>query len=135
MNVQPILQPIRHEAYGVESAFVLHWIKHLDNNNFYKFHELQSLWLRMGFAMILHQRLIINFKLFSSYKMASELCIIVTLKWDDYKSKSWIETNASNPILPFSPNLQGTQKMAFKAFMWEWKVVSTLTMFLVWNWG
>jgi hypothetical protein len=24
MNVEPILQPIFHEAYGVESAFVLH---------------------------------------------------------------------------------------------------------------
>jgi hypothetical protein len=48
MNVQPILQPIFHEAYGVESAFVLHWIKHLDNNNFYKFQEFRELMVEDG---------------------------------------------------------------------------------------
>jgi hypothetical protein len=43
VNVQLILQPILHEAYGVESAFVLHWTKHLDNNNLCKFHEFRKL--------------------------------------------------------------------------------------------
>jgi hypothetical protein len=48
MNVQPILQPILHEAYSVETAFFLHWIKHLDTNNFCKFHEFRELMVEDG---------------------------------------------------------------------------------------
>ncbi len=48
VNVQFIPQLILHGAYGVEIAFVLHWIKHLDNNNFCKFHEFWKLTVEDG---------------------------------------------------------------------------------------
>ncbi len=84
------------------------------------FMNFESLWLRMGFMLILCQILVIRFKLFSSNKMASKLCIIVTLKWDDCKSKLWSKNNAST-TLPLSPSLRSTQKVAFKTFTWKVK--------------
>jgi hypothetical protein len=48
VNVQLILQHILHEAYSVESAFIVHETKHLDNNNFNKFHGFRELMIEDG---------------------------------------------------------------------------------------
>ncbi len=76
--------------------------------------------LRTTNVKILWQKLIKGLNWFSSCNIVSKLCNMVILKWLDYKSSMWVESNGwtswSNP-----PILWGLQKATFNVLRWEKK--------------
>ncbi len=123
MCAQTVAQFVFHENNNVKCPFVFNWPIIWTTIISASFMYSKRLKLRTTDVKILHQSLIKGLNWFSSRNVVSKLCSMVVLKWLDYKSNMWAESNGktswSNP-----PILWGLQKAIFNVLRWKNKVSS-----------